>query len=311
MPDPNAVSQGANGGRVNLQDAPLGDLSFDSLFPNPELNNPPQATSQPGTPPAEAQPFLKAGDSIYKTAEDAANGIAHKDSLVAKYRDFLTKNGVDPNTMEFVAQPPASQAPAPAAPASQYKYLNNGTQLYKDLAAAANPANPNMVEYERIMQTYQREMFQDSFAPYQSLVAESSRNQAIRKVSEEIPDFGNFANSAEFKKTVDSIPLYKEMISIGESDPSAAKRLPEVYRAIYFTSKGLNPQVQNAQAPQAPVQTPQATRPPGTMSPSTMTPPQQGVDTRSWATSRESRKQLIADAEARGVLDTNWSLVGT
>src|SRR5882672_10860068 len=96
MPDPNNVSAGANGGRIDLSAAPGGNLDWDSLFPNPELAAS-QSQAAPGTnldgqPQAQQsnEPFLKAGDTVYKSAEDAINGTVHKDTLIARYRGYLS-----------------------------------------------------------------------------------------------------------------------------------------------------------------------------------------------------------------------------
>src|SRR6266700_977986 len=101
MPDPNTVSSGAAGGNVSLANSPCADFNFDDLFPNPEVQ-PAQAqpatsgTSSQAQPQAtEAQPFLKAGSSVYLTAEEAARGTEHKDALIARYREYLDANGID------------------------------------------------------------------------------------------------------------------------------------------------------------------------------------------------------------------------
>src|SRR5579863_9736244 len=135
MPDPNSVSPGHVSGSVSLQDAPGGDQDWDSLFPNPELQpasqpqvaNPGINPQQPQTPQA---PFLKAGETVYNTAEDAANGVAHKDSVIAKYRNFLASNGLDPNAVlkdDFQPQvrPQVQPQPEPTRSNSPYKHYNN------------------------------------------------------------------------------------------------------------------------------------------------------------------------------------------
>ena len=316
---PNNVSSGFDQGRIDMSKAPGADVSFDDLFPpEGEPAAQPQAvqgTPPQGTPQAPQSPFLKAGDTVYNTPEDAVNGTIHKDEYIKRARTFLAENGFDPNEFRKVAQEPQAPAATPPSPPSPYKYLGNGNQYYKDLAEAANPAHPNPERYEAVTRQYQQEVFQSYLAPYAPLMAETARQQAIRKVSAEIPDFVRFHESQDFRKTVETNPLLKEMIEIGENNPEAAKRLPEVYRQAYLINQGLNRSVVNGstQAPSTvpPVQNTPTARPTTTMSPSTMTPPPQGRDTRNWTTDREARKQLISDLEGRGYKDADWGSLGT
>lgn len=310
---PDNVSSGFDKGYVDLSKAPGADTSWDDLFQNPENPAAVQPQAAPGTPPQQApqasQPFLKAGDSVYNTAEDAARGLEYKDSLVAKYRAFLSENGFDPNSLNKVQAEPQAQPQTP----SQYKYLNNGTKYYQDLAKAANPDRPDPVAYEQIQRQYQQEVLQNFLAPYGSLLAETARQRAIRQVSGEIPGFQQFVDSKEFKDTTKAIPLYKEMLDIGENNPEASVRLPEVYKAIYLTYQGLNRPANPAQPAQTapPVTNTPTARPNATMTPSALTPPTPGPDTRNWTTNRDARKQLIQDNEARGIDKMDWSSLGT
>lgn len=316
---PNNVSPGFDRGYIDMSAAPGANVSFDDLFP-PEGEPAPQPQVGPGTTPqsqpqAPQGPFLKAGDTVYNTSEDAVNGTIHKDDYIKRARAFLSENGYDPNEFRRVQAEPQAQPSAQPSVSSPYKYLGNGKVYYADLAAAANPSNPNPERYEQIQRQYQQEVFQSYLAPYGPLMAETARQQAIRKVSVEIPDFQRFVESPDYKKTIESIPIYKEMIEIGENNPEAAKRLPEVYRAIYLTNQGLNRQAQTSstQAPSTvpPVQNTPTARPTTTMSPSTMTPPPQGRDTRNWTTDRDARKQLIQDLQNRGIQDQDWTSLGT
>jgi hypothetical protein len=291
-----------------MNGAPGADVSFDDLFP-PEgpPAAPPQAVqgTQPPQAPQADQVFLKAGDSVYKTAEEAAKGLEYKDQLVARYRAFLTEQGFDPNDPRPAVRQ-ESQAPAPAAQ-SQYKYLGNGKKYYQALSDAVQRRDE--AAYEQVQHEYQTEVVQSVLAPYAPLMAESARQRAIRQVSTEIPDFQAFIGSADFKRTVDSIPLYKEMLQIGESNPQAAERLPEVYKSLYLINQGLNRQASQTQAAPvaAPVQNPPTTR---TMNTSTLTPPAPGPNPQDWTTNREARKALIQDQQARGIGDRNWGDLG-
>lgn len=309
---PNAVSSGATSGYIDMSGAPGADNSLDDLFPNPELQPavPPQAaqgTTPQQTPQAPAAPFLKAGDSVYNTAEEAARGLEHKDQLVARYRAFLAENGFDPNELKPVQKEPPQATPEQ----SQFTYLGNPKKYYEDLARAANPQRPDPEAYERVQRQYQQEVFSNFLAPYAPLMAETARQRAIRQVSADIPNFQTFIEGPGFKKTVETIPLYKEMLELGESNPDASKRLPEVYRMIYLTYQGMN----QAQPPTAqsvpPVQTSPTVRQQPTLAPSAMTPPTPGIPTTNWATDRDARRQLIKDREAQGIKDLDWGSLGT
>jgi hypothetical protein len=319
MPDPNTVSPGNAGGNVNLQNAPGADFNFDDLFPNPEVPAQPQtATSGTTTQTPQAttpdQFFLRNTDGTiaYRSAEDALTGIAHKDELVKRYRDYLDANGIDPNELK------PRQQPQTVAPSTQVdpNALDSG-KLFDDLAAAAQCGDK--AAYGRIQETYQRKIAQNVvenyLAPYAPLMAETARQRAIREVTKEIPDFPSFIGTEAFNRVRDSIPIYKDMLQLGENNPEASRRLPEVYKSMYLISQGLNRQAQNSQ-PQAPltvppVQNTPTVRPQTTMSPTSITPPAPGIDTRNWTTNREARKQLINDMDAQGWKDKDWRSVGS
>ena len=318
MPDPNVVSPGNSGGNVNLQNAPGADYNFDDLFPNPEVTPAQPQVATPGTPvqptpqATEAQPFLKAGSSVYLTAEEAARGLEHKDALVARYREYLDANGIDPNELR-----PKQVQPVKAQPQVEADTMDSG-KLFDELAAAAQRGDK--AAYGRIQETYQRRIAQDVvqnyLAPYAPLMAETARQRAIREVSKEIPDFPNFIGSDAFKRVSESIPIYKDMLQLGENNPEASKRLPEVYKSMYLVNQGLSARAQASQ-PQAPLNVPPVNTTPTarpqqtTMNSTSLTPPAPGVDTRQWTTSSEARKQLIKDAQQRGLDTMDWNRLGT
>ena len=321
MPDPNTVSSGAAGGNVSLANAPGADFNFDDLFPNPEVQPAQAQPATSGTPSqaqpqaTEAQPFLKAGSSVYLTAEEAARGTEHKDALIARYREYLDANGIDPNELKPKAQP---QTRPQQTQVDNNSDLFDSGKLFDDLAAAAQRGDK--AGYGKIQEKYQRQIAQDVvrnyLEPYAPLMAETARQRAIREVSKEIPDFQNFIGSDAFKRVSDSIPIYKDMLQLGENNPEASKRLPEVYKSMYLVNQGL---IQRAQAsqPQAPLTVPPVQNTPTarpqqtTMNSTSLTPPAPGVDTRQWTTNPEARKQLIKDAQQRGLDTMDWSRLGT
>lgn len=318
---PNNVSTGFDRGYIDMSKAPGSDTSFDDLFPvegeppAAAVPQPPAQGTNPPQPPQAPQPFLKAGDSVYNTAEDAINGTVHKDTLIARYRTYLQEQGIDPNELKPIERQ-EPQAPAPQTTGPQYKYLNNGKKYYGDLEAAVKVRD--MESYERINREYQNEVMDSRLAPYLPIMAESQRQRAIRVVSQELPNFQTFLESQAYKDTLKSMPLFGDMVGYAERDPNLADKLPQVYKAIYLAHQGMNPP---AQVPT--VQTPSPTNPTGrqgTMIPSSLTPPPPGVDTRgnNWTLSQgqgrqqtsAARTQLIEDGKARGIDGVDWSSLG-
>jgi hypothetical protein len=303
---PNGVSSGYNSGHVDLSGAPAADQDWDSLFPNPELQTAlsPQAT-QPGTNPQQqpqaSQPFLKAGETVYNTAEDAIEGTTHKDQLIANYRKFLTDNGIDPNSLQRTAQP-STQPQAEPAKNSQYKYYGN-PEFFDKVADAAQ--RRDRVEYERLMSTHTQEAIQAQLDPWRATLAETNRFRAIRQATAETPDFGKFIDGPGYKKVLDSFPLYKEMVQIGENDPVAAQRLPEVYKSMYLIYQGMN-QTAQPQTTTSNTQVTPTVRQQPTLQPSSLTPPPPSHSTQGWQdnswrgnkpVTNDARKQLIQDGD--------------
>jgi len=266
---------------------------------NPETN-PPQPV-QPN------QPFLRAGDTVYNTAEDAATGVAHKDSVIAKYRNFLAQNGLDPNAVlkdDYRPQPQPQAQPQPVNN-SPYKHYNN-PNFFDEVAAAATAKDK--AKYTQLMGEFANEAIQATLEPWKATLAETNRNRAIRQASSEVPDFQKFIDGPGYKKVVDSFPLYKEMVQIGENDPTAAQRLPEVYKSMYLIYQGMNQsQAQPVQATTAPPITPTVRQQP-TLQPSALTPPPPVSSTQGWQEAgwrgnkplgNDARKQLISDGDNR------------
>jgi hypothetical protein len=311
MPDTNSVSPGYNTGSVNLQNAPAADQDWDSLFPNPELQSASQPqVANPGANPPQpvtpAQPFIKAGDTVYNTAEDAVAGISHKDSVIAKYRDYLASQGLDPNAIlkGEAQQRPQAQPQTQPTNTSPYKYYNN-PNFFDEVAAAAQ--SRDRVKYEQIMSQHTQEAIQAQLEPWRATLAETNRFRAIRQATAETPDFGKFMEGPGYKKVMDSFPLYKEMVQIGENDPVAAQRLPEVYKSMYLIYQGMNQTQPGQQVTNAAPNTPTVRQQP-TLQPSSLTPPASSSGTQGWQEAgwrgnkpvgNEARKQLIQDGDNR------------
>jgi hypothetical protein len=309
MPDPNSVSSGAINGRVDLSSAPAGDQDWDSLFPNPELQTASQPQAATGTTPQQQpqadQVFLKAGDTVYKTAEDAIQGTAHKDELIANYRKFLSEQGVDPNTLQRTNQQvgQVQQSQADQQRTSPYKYYGN-PNFFDEVADAAQKRD--RVRYEQLMATHTQEAIQAQLDPWRATLAETNRFRAIRQATTEVPEFQKFIDGPGYKKVLDSFPLYKEMVQIGENDPVAAQRLPEVYKTMYLIYQGMNqPQAQSQTTTSTAQNTPTVRQQP-TLQHSSLTPPPPSTSTQGWADNswrgnkplgNDARKQLIQDGD--------------
>lgn len=309
MPNPNELSPGAVGTRVDLSSAPGAEINFDDLFPvDPANLSAPQVPQGTPTEPPQAPAdnwFLKTDDGkiVYRTQEDAIQGIAHKDALVDRYRTYLKSQGIDPDSLQNARTAPEPQAPS--APQPGYKYFQNGKNLYKDLSEAVTKNDPDA--YERTMRTYQMEVLQNEIAPVVPLLTEVARNRAVRKVSTEVPEFETYLRSDDYRQSVERLPILKEAINNAENNFAMADKLDQLYQLAYLVSQGMKKNT--APAPvAAPVQTQPVQRP--TTTSSTLAPPQPSVSTQNWASDSNARRQLIKDFEARGIKDVQFPIEG-
>lgn len=292
MQDVNNVSPGANGTRIDMSNAPGSDLDWDSLFPNPELaaqqpqaatgTNPQQVAQQPQAP------FLKAGNTVYNTAEDAINGVTHKDAEIERLRGFLKENGVNPNTLQRAnAQQPQAVQQTQSEPQQSF---------FDRVADAAT--RRDKVAYESAI----REFINSTIEPWRPTLAEMNRFKAYQQVSRELPGFKEFYEGGQYNETLDKNPLLKDMNQIGENDPMAAQRLPDVYRLAYYNYKGTQPVQTTTQA------IPPTVRSNPTLQPSALTPPAPTPNTQGWSQpshsltqrgTNEARKALIEDGNRK------------
>src|SRR5581483_8469419 len=280
---PNQVSPGFDRGFVSMSDAPGADIGFDDLFP-PETNNlgapqaPPQGTNpqEPpqATPPTEAD-FIRAGQTVYRTREDAEKGI-------------------DPD--ELKPRPKAPEPTTTPEPPSQFKYYQN-PKMFDELSEAVKAQDK--VRYQQILEQHNLEQMNAVFAPVAPYIAEVARQRAVRQVADEVPDFTQFINSQGYRETLKSLPSLEMAVKNAESNFAMAENLGELYKIAYLVNQG-----RNRSANPAPIQQsvpPPAVRP--TTAPSTMTPPAPAPPTSDWTTNRDSRRQLIKDMEGRGIKD--------
>lgn len=309
MPNPSTPTS-PNGSYVDLGQAPGADMNFDELFPVEDQNlgapQSPQGTTPPtpeAQPPVAQQPdfFIKAGSTVYKTSEDAVQGIRHKDTLIAQYRKFLADKGVNPDTLQAnqVQAPPQVAQPVDQSPQS---YINHEDTLFDDLASAISRGDKK--GYGKLLAKYNNELMTEQFAPVAPLISEVARQRAVRQVTMEAPEFASFVTSENYGSTLDSLPRLKEAINVAENNFAASDSLGELYKIAYLAYQGSRkPAEQVVPATQAqPVvaaQNQQTFRP--TQTPSAMTPPMPSspADLRTSA----GRQTLIREAEARGIKD--------
>lgn len=288
MPDPqitNTIPATSSNATAWLSDIPGGDIPFDDLFTSPSDGGTvtdPATPTTPVTPQADpattvpAEPFLKAGQSIYKSREEAERSLAYKDELIENLRQVeIRRTGIDPIT----------QKPVPVAPQGPVNYRQNNGKYLEDLVAAVNKQDPTGYFHA------QQKMVYDVLEPIAPILADFTRNQAIANVSAEIKDFGNFRGSADYQATLNALPELKAAVELAERDLNFSDRLPQLYKTAYWATQGrktpdiVQSAVQAATPPNPPA------RP--TTQPATMAPPNQVMAPESLTTS-EGRKAILA-----------------
>jgi len=293
----------------NLNDAPSGELTFDQLFPDDTgLQNQP-LTAEPGAP-LETQPepqapvapespappvedfYLRAGDSVYKSKEEAERGIQTKDSLIQELRlKEIARTGVDPLTNKPVNLGPQQTQPV------QPDYTQDRQRYFQDLVQAVDKNDPNAY-YDA-----QAKLVNDLLAPVAPAIQDLARQRAIQSASTEIKDMGTFLTSPDYKIALDKLPALRGAIQAAESDIRMYNQLPGLYELAYWTSQGqrLPDLLKAAQTQQQPNPAPQ-TRP--LSQPQTSVPP--ASQARLDLTTRDGRKAIQERMEQGGIQDLRW-----
>lgn len=205
----------------------------------------PQATAQPTptAPDAVQQPFLKAGESIYMSAEDAAKGVEQKDLLITQLRNYaIQQTGVDPITGRQVQQPQQPQYGQPQGqpnygPQQPVSYLQNPNQYYVDLKKAVDTGD--QAGYARIQQQYFAEVAQSQFGAYAPILQNVQVNNAVASVSQQIPDFVTFKGSDAYKATLQANPTLAQAVQASEQQPQFAHQLPDLYKMVYALNQNI------------------------------------------------------------------------
>lgn len=263
----------------------LESLSLDDVFGNPDLT--PNDPNKPVTPPTEVaqpsqptEPFLRtASGTVYKSAEDAAKGVEHKDQLIAKLRqEAIERTGIDPVT----GQPVNRNVEVPKS------YTQDHKRFIGDLSKAAQ-ANDSEA-YARV----QAQFVNDVMAPYAPVLTTLARTQAVESVTQSIPEFRQFMGSTEYSETVDKFPLLKGAIAQSEGDPSQSANLAQLYQ-MTFALASKKPEVVRTQVPSIPR--------PTVSSVSLPSVPQSGSTAAPDMGTIEGRRAIIEAQERSGVLN--------
>ena len=120
----------------DFSDAPDQGMNLDDIFgenssapTTTEINPNPQPTTTETTP-SPTEPFIKTKTgTVYKSIDDAVQGIEVKDTLIAQLREQVKQQtGADP----LAARKPAS-TPQPVGPKS---YIEDQEKYFEDIADA-------------------------------------------------------------------------------------------------------------------------------------------------------------------------------
>jgi len=195
----------------------------------------PQAPPQPPAPDY----FLKADTgTVYKTAEDAARGVAEKDRMIATQKQQLEH-------LQRIAQAAlGGQTPQQTAQQQQaalYNALETSVQrgdMTFDQAVTALAERTSQQQYQLQMQ------------PLQPLIRHANRTQALEIASQQFdPNIRSFHGTERYNKVLETNSVLRDGINQAEADPRYAGALPELYK-MAFQLASLQPAPAGAQPPQ-------------------------------------------------------------
>lgn len=209
--------------------------------PNTWWEEPPANEPQPAATPTPPEFFLKAETgTVYKTAEEAAKGVAEKDRMIAEQRAQLER-----------AQR-ILEAAGVLNPEAQPQHQRS--QLLGGLEAAIQNGD---MSFDEAMTAFTQAQLQQYLAPMAPLISHANKQRAIDVAGQMYdPNIPSFVRSDSFHKTLESEPELKEAIEVAESDPTFAQKLPGLYRLAYRLAQMAQP----ASAPARPA--PSGTNPP-------------------------------------------------
>jgi hypothetical protein len=277
--------------------------------PDPSaIQTPDQQTPVTNTSEQLSQAFelkTKTG-TVYKSMDDAVQGIEHKDTLISQLRQFaMERTGIDPLTGQPVApqQPYLQHQQQPQVqPQQQQGYLNNPQQYFQDLYQAYQNNNPEA--YFAAQQRLIEEKLQAEYAPYVGMLMEQSKTNAVAKVTNEVQDFGKFYNSNSYRETLQKFPALANAIAVSENNAQYVGQLGDLYKMVHQLH-------QAATLPELIKQQQQAAIPPQQVRPTTqttaITPPQtMSVPRNPNLTNADQRRAVIEAFENSGKADATW-----
>lgn len=207
-------------------------------------DTPPQADKK------EDEPFLKDGDIVYKTKEDAINSHKHKNDLITRMRNqLISQTGVDPITGKpaqsgaVQQQKPAAQ-PKADAPDPVTDWTANPDNYF--LAAAKNPVEANLALVDHHFQQHVAPVLGDlleTMADMQLEVAVSRFASAKSKnekgesalVNE---GFQEFLESGGMEKTLQENPMLLQQL-IHARGTRQYRIFPEILKSAFGIYRGL------------------------------------------------------------------------
>jgi hypothetical protein len=226
-PEVNSVEEGADGSDEGNQDTP------------------PQAEKK------EDEPFLKDGEIVYKTKEDAINSHKHKNDLITRMRNqLIAQTGFDPITGKAAsAQAPVSQTrpvaqPKADAPDPVVDWTKNPDNYF--LEAAKNPVAANLALVDHHFQQHVAPVLGDlleTMADMQLEIAVSRFAGAKTKndKGEATPvneGFQEFLESGGMEKTLQENPMLLHQL-IHARGTRQWKVFPEILKSAFGIYRGL------------------------------------------------------------------------
>lgn len=305
---------------------PGGDFTFSDLFrsdeggvvepttaPQAEPGAPTTDPNAPATTPTATQEMQNAFElrtttgTVYKSIEDAKQGIEHKDTLINQLRQFAIQNtGVDPLTGQQVSLPQNMQAPQgrPQAP-KETSYLADPDAYFRDLYSAYEKNDQQA--YLTVQQKLIDERTQAQFAPVMPLIQNMAKQSAIAQASSEVKEIAGFVGNQQYQETLQRFPSLAQAIAVSEQDFRYAQQLPDLYKMVYQLNQAARlPELIKQQTQAA--TPPQNNQPRPTAQPSHITPPpttpQSGAPSN--LLNPEARKSVIEAFEQSGKADMRW-----
>jgi hypothetical protein len=186
-------------------------------------------------------------------------------------------------------------------PQAPVRYIDNPNQYAKDLTEAVQMGQQtgDYSRYHAVQKQMASEQMEQQFAPYMPVLHNFVETSAVQQVSAQIPEFGKFYGSPEFKKTLDAQPLLKMGIDNAKANPQFASQLPELYKQVYTVAENARLKAQLAELQKASQTPTQPVRP--TAQPLSTQPQTGNVNVQDWRTDPAARKAYIEQQKKAGI----------